>query len=211
MNDIHFQIRVLIVEDEVLIAENLAIYLNNSDFIVTAIAYDYNEAIHQLSNNKPDIVLLDINLEDDKDGIDLAEFIFNKIKIPYVFLTSYSDKHTLERAKKFQPSGFLIKPFHDKSLLSTLEISLSNYSIQRNKEYPALELDIINSKLLSHLSPREFEVIQLIYEGNTNIQITQKLFISINTLKRHINNAYTRLDVKSRSEAIEKLKFLMAA
>ncbi|MBK6573743.1 MAG: helix-turn-helix transcriptional regulator [Saprospiraceae bacterium] len=72
-----------------------------------------------------------------------------------------------------------------------------------------LNLDKINLSLHSSLSQREFEVLQLIYGGRTNQQISQELFISLNTLKRHINNAYMRLDVNTRTTAIKKLRDLM--
>jgi DNA-binding NarL/FixJ family response regulator len=209
MEEVNYKIRVLIVEDEPLIAENLAMYLNNHDFEVAGIAYDYEEGVQQLQKTQPDIALLDINLEGLKDGIDLGAYIFNHIKIPFVFLTSYSDKSTLDRAKKIQPSGFLVKPFHEKSLLTTLEISLTNFAMQSTEHHPPLSIEKINKQLLSPLSEREFEVVQLIYSGKTNQQITQDLFISINTLKRHINNAYMRLDVKSRTEAVNRLKEMM--
>ncbi len=209
MQPLNYKVKVLIVEDEPLIAENLAMYLNNNDFEVAGIAYDFGEGIQQLQHSNPDIALLDINLGGEKDGIDLGTYIHSNIKIPFVFLTSYSDKSTLDRAKKIQPSGYLVKPFHEKSLLTTLEISLANFALQSNHHIPELNMKIINSFLLSPLSDREFEVVQLIYSGKTNQQITQDLFISINTLKRHINNAYMRLDVNSRTTAINKLKELM--
>jgi DNA-binding NarL/FixJ family response regulator len=209
MEQLNYKVKVLIVEDEPLIAENLAMYLNNNDFEVAGIAYDYDEGIFQLQSTKPDIALLDVNLEGEKDGIELGSYIHTNIKIPFVFLTSYSDKSTLDRAKKIQPSGYLVKPFHEKSLLTTLEISLANFALQSNNHIPVLDIKNINRHLLSPLSEREFEVVQLIYSGKTNQQITQDLFISINTLKRHINNAYMRLDVNSRTSAIHKLRELM--
>ena len=89
------EIRVLIVEDEQVIAKNISMYLNNNDFIVSGIAYDYEEAMSELENNTPDAVILDINLDSDHDGIDTATHINNKHRLPFLFLTSYSDKETL--------------------------------------------------------------------------------------------------------------------
>jgi len=209
MEEINYKVRVLIVEDEPLIAENLAMYLNNNDYEVAGIAYDFEEGMHHLKEGKPDIVLLDINLEGKQDGIDLGKYIHEKLGIPFVFLSSYSDKNTLDRAKQVQPSGYLVKPFHEKTLLTTLEISLANFAGFSNAKNVDLNLDAINSSLHSPLSQREFEVLQLIYGGKTNQQISQELFISINTLKRHINNAYMRLDVNTRTTAIKKLRDLM--
>lgn len=209
MEEINYKVRVLIVEDEPLIAENLAMYLNNNDYEVAGIAYDFEEGMHHLKEGKPDIVLLDINLEGKQDGIDLGKYIHEKLGIPFVFLSSYSDKNTLDRAKQVQPSGYLVKPFHEKTLLTTLEISLANFAGFSNPKNVDLNLDAINSSLHSPLSQREFEVLQLIYGGKTNQQISQELYISINTLKRHINNAYMRLDVNTRTTAIKKLRDLM--
>ena len=209
MEEINYKVRVLIVEDEPLIAENLAMYLNNNDYEVAGIAYDFEEGMLSLKEGKPDIVLLDINLEGKQDGIDLGKYIHEKLGIPFVFLSSYSDKNTLDRAKQVQPSGYLVKPFHEKTLLTTLEISLANFAGFSNPKNVDLNLDAINSFLHSPLSQREFEVLQLIYGGKTNQQISQELYISINTLKRHINNAYVRLDVNTRTTAIKKLRDLM--
>ncbi|MBK7697083.1 MAG: response regulator transcription factor [Saprospiraceae bacterium] len=209
MEEINYKVRVLIVEDEPLIAENLAMYLNNNDYEVAGIAYDFEEGMLSLKEGKPDIVLLDINLEGKQDGIDLGKYIHEKLGIPFVFLSSYSDKNTLDRLKQVQPSGYLVKPFHEKTLLTTLEISLANFAGFSNPKNVDLNLDAINSSLHSPLSQREFEVLQLIYGGKTNQQISQELYISINTLKRHINNAYMRLDVNTRTTAIKKLRDLM--
>ena len=73
------KLKILIVEDEPVIAENISIYLDNNDFEVSAIAYDSDEAFLQLKNNTPDAAILDINLESDKDGIDVAAYINIKI------------------------------------------------------------------------------------------------------------------------------------
>lgn len=85
MEAINYKVRVLIVEDEPLIAENIAMYLNNHDYEVAGIAYDYEEAILKLEQEKPDIVLLDINLGRELDGIDVGKFIHEKMGIPFVF------------------------------------------------------------------------------------------------------------------------------
>ena len=101
----------MIVEDEPLIAENIAFYLNNSSFTVCGIAYDDEEAKMFLENGFPDAVVLDINLASEMNGIDLAALINDKYSVPFIFLTSYADKETIERAKKVKPWGYIVKPF----------------------------------------------------------------------------------------------------
>ncbi|MCX6317167.1 MAG: response regulator transcription factor [Bacteroidetes bacterium] len=199
-------IKVLIVEDEPLIAKNIGMYLNNNDFEVSGIAYDSEEAFYQLKRQQPDFAILDINLESEKDGIEIAEYINQHHFIPFVYLTSYSDKETIERAKKTNPAGFIVKPFNEKTLYATIEIALSNHASASNRHVPALSSDKINKQLVAPLSDREFDVIRLMYEGKTNQQIAEALFIAINTLKKHINNAYFKLDVTSRTTAIARLR-----
>ncbi len=203
------EFKILIVEDEAIIAQNIAVYLNNSDFVVSGIAYDDEEALFQLKQNTPDAVILDINLDCETDGIEIAAYINNHIHIPFLFLTSHADKDTLERAKKVEPWGYVVKPFNEKSLLATLEIAISNFAQRSNQQIPHISFEKINRHLINQVSEREFDVLQLIYEGKPNQQIAEALFISFNTVKKHINNAYIKLDVNSRSTAIACLRQLM--
>ncbi|HQV62279.1 MAG TPA: response regulator transcription factor [Chitinophagaceae bacterium] len=202
--------RVLIVEDEPVIAENISMYLDNNDFEVSGIAYDSGEAIEQLQNNTPDAAILDINLESEEDGIDIANFINQRYQIPFLFLTSYSDKETLQRAKNVNPSGYIVKPFNEKTLLASLEIAINNHAADTNKKMPFLTMDKINRYLLSPLSDREFEVVQLIYEGITNNQIAERIFVSVNTVKTHLKNIYLKLDANTRYGVIIRLRELIS-
>jgi DNA-binding NarL/FixJ family response regulator len=202
-------IRILIVEDEPLIAENIAMYLNNNDFSVSGIAYDFDEAVKELRFNPPDAVLLDINLESDKDGIDIAKYLNAHHPLPFVFLTSYSDIALVERAKQTNPAGYLVKPFNERTLYTTLQIALANFAKQNNLHVPDLNGERINRNLPDAISNREFEVLQLMYQGKTNQQICDDLFISMNTVKRHVTNVYFKLDVNCRSAVIAKARALM--
>jgi DNA-binding NarL/FixJ family response regulator len=202
-------IKVLIVEDEPLIAKNIGMYLNNNDYEVAAIAYDPDEAFYQLKKQQPDFAILDINLESEKNGIDIAEYINKNNFIPFIYLTSYSDKETIDKAKTTNPAGFIVKPFNEKTLYATIEIALSNHAIQANRHVPVLSAEKINRHLVTALSEREFDVIRLMYDGKTNQQIADGLFIAVNTLKKHINSAYFKLDVTSRSTALARLREYM--
>ncbi|TAH05976.1 MAG: DNA-binding response regulator [Sphingobacteriales bacterium] len=202
-------IKVLIVEDEPLIAKNIGMYLNNNNYEVAGIAYDPEEAFYQLNKERPDFAILDINLESDKTGIDIADYINKTYFIPFIYLTSYSDKETIDRAKLTKPAGFIVKPFNEKTLYATIEIALSNHALLTNRHVPSLSVDKINKLLVTPLSEREFEVMKLLYDGKTNQQIAEALFIAMNTLKKHINNAYFKLDVDSRTSAIARLREYM--
>lgn len=203
------EVRVLIVEDEPIIAEHIALYLNNNDFRVSGIAHDMEEARSQLAQNTHDVAVLDINLGGEEDGIDLAAYINKKHNIPLLFLTSYTDKKTMERAKEVEPAAFIVKPFNERTLLASLEIAISNFAKRNLQQIPKLSFARINKYLVDQVSEREFEVLQLIYEGRTNQQIADAIAISINTIKKHINSVYLKLDVTTRTKAIARLLELM--
>jgi len=203
------EIQILIVEDEPVIAENIAHYLSNNDFKVFGIAYDDDEALMFLENGTPDAAILDINLGSQSNGIELAHLINERFRLPFIFLTSYADRQTIEKAKLVKPWGYIVKPFNEKSLLVNIEIAISNFAAAQNHGQPILSREKINKHLLSPVSEREFELLRLINEGKTNHQISEELSISINTVKKHINNVYIKLDAVSRSSAIVRLRELM--
>jgi len=201
--------KILIVEDEPVIAENISLYLDNNDFEVSAIAYDAEEALQQLKQQTPDAVILDINLESAQDGIDIARVINEQYQLPFLFLSSYSDKNTLERAKQVKPAGYIVKPFNERTVLASLEIAISNFAADRNHDLPKLHMEKINRNLLSPLTDREFEVAQLVYDGFTNSQISAQLYLSVNTIKTHLKNIHLKLDADSRLRVITRLREMM--
>lgn len=199
-------VRILVVEDEPLIADDIANQLRINDFEISAIAYDYEDAVYELKFNAPDAVVLDINLGSGKTGVDIAEVINEKYGLPFIYLTSYADKETLERAKRTEPLGYVVKPFDERNLIATLEIALYNFSQKQKSTQPALNLDKINARILSPLTEREFAVLQQIYEGKSNQQMADNLFVSINTIKTQINSIYLKMEANSRSSLLAKLR-----
>ena len=115
--------RVLIVEDELVIASDLESILSKNNYVVTDICNSSKKAIASLMNDTPDIVLLDINLQGDLNGIEIANLINEKYKIPFIYITAYSDPKTVEYTKFTEPYGFIIKPFDPEKLLSMIKIS----------------------------------------------------------------------------------------
>jgi DNA-binding NarL/FixJ family response regulator len=201
--------KILIVEDEPVIAENVSLYLDNNDFEVSDIAYDSEEALDCLKINTPDAVILDINLDSEKDGIEIASYINQHYQLPFLFLTSYADKNTLDRAKAVKPSGYIVKPFNEKTLLASLEIAISNHTTEKNHDLPKLKIEKINKHLLATLSEREFEIAQLVYEGITNTQICEIIFISLNTVKTHLKSVHLKLNANTRLQVVQRLRELM--
>jgi DNA-binding LytR/AlgR family response regulator len=132
-------VQILIVEDELIIAEDISNMLEKMGYDVIGIAMDFDEAVTVLETKKPDLILLDINLNGKNDGIDLANVINGKCKIPFIYLTSYSDATTLERAKNSNPLNYLIKPFKEQQLFTAIEIAIDKLAKAETNSSPEIK------------------------------------------------------------------------
>lgn len=132
-------LKIGIVEDELIIANLIANTLKKIGYQTTKIASTYNEALEMLDAEKPDVVLLDIQIKGSKDGIELAHTINTNYNIPFIFLTANADAATLERAKATSPPAFLVKPFTKDDLYTAIEICFNNYSKNKNVETATLQ------------------------------------------------------------------------
>lgn len=125
-NDYQNSPKILIVEDEPFIAENLQEMLGIFGYENTEIANSANQAIKAIKASRPDLVLLDVKIKGDQDGIELGSIIKEQYKVPFVYITSYSDKETVSRAKQTQPLGFIVKPFTKDDVYAAIEVALFN-------------------------------------------------------------------------------------
>ena len=198
---------ILVVEDEPFIAQDIADFLEEVGYQVQDICYDAAAAEKSLKNAQPDLCILDVNLGKGPDGIALAQKINQNWQLPFIFLTSYTDDTTLERAKATRPYGYISKPINFDSLKSTIKIALHNFHNQ--SEPKALTIENINRALISELTPREFELLKDIYEGKTNKQLTALHYISLSTVKTHVQRIYEKFDCHSRSELIAQIRKLL--
>ena len=124
-------VRILIVEDEFVTLDLLRDYLEESGYEVSGDAMSAEEAIVILEKMETDFAILDINIKGNKDGIWLAEQINKKYKIPFVFLTAFSDSTTVKAAARTNPYGYLVKPFTQADVFATIEVALNNYNANR--------------------------------------------------------------------------------
>src|SRR4051812_16317751 len=108
--------KILIVEDQFIEANNLQIILEKAGYTVCPIASSYDEALTIIAADEPDLVLLDIFLDGELTGIDLA-WVLKERGIAFIYLSANSNKETLEAAKQTKPFGFLVKPFRKKDVL----------------------------------------------------------------------------------------------
>jgi len=134
------KVKILVVEDEIIIADNICDTLNDLGYCALEPAINFTEAVERIEKENPDIAILDIQLSGSKTGIDLAKKIKEDYDFPFIFLTSNADYSTVNEAKKVLPPAYLIKPFTKEELYTTIEITLHNFS---NKEGKINQSDFI--------------------------------------------------------------------
>lgn len=120
-------VRILVVEDEYILAVNLQEGLESLGYIVLDIADSAESAIQKASELQPNLILMDIRLHGDRDGIDAAEQIWNLLQIPIIYVTGHSDKSTVERATLTSPFGYILKPIREKELYVAIQTALNRY------------------------------------------------------------------------------------
>lgn len=123
--------RILVVEDEGIIAKDLDYTLKGLGYTVPAIAFSGEDAIKKAAELRPDLVVIDIVLKGHMDGVQAAEEIRDRFDIPVIYLTAYSDDKTLERAKVTQPFGYIVKPFDERELYTNIEMVLFKHNMER--------------------------------------------------------------------------------
>ncbi|MCF7929547.1 MAG: response regulator [Spirochaetales bacterium] len=122
--------RILIVEDEHIVALDIQHHLERSGFEVTGLSASGEKAIESVAQDTPDLVLMDIRLQGEMDGIEAADTIRQEYNIPVIMLTAYTDEETIERAKNIHPFGYLIKPFEERELKITIEMALFRHDME---------------------------------------------------------------------------------
>lgn len=130
------KVRVLVVEDESIVAKDIQNTLKRLGYQVTATVSNGNKAIESIEENRPDIILMDIMLKGQTTGIEVASTVKERFDIPVIFLTAYADDSTLNKAKISEPYGYIMKPFKEKELQTTIEVALYKHDkdVQVKKE-----------------------------------------------------------------------------
>lgn len=147
--------KILIVEDDIVAAIDLKRRLNRIGYQVSGSFGKGEDAIQQFEIIKPEIILMDIILEGDIDGIKTSDILHSKYDVPIIFMTSLIDEDTFERAKITEPFGYIIKPIQDRELQINIEIALFKSKIENENKYLIKKLQEQNDKIkeLSGLIP----------------------------------------------------------
>ena len=181
--------KILVVEDESIVAKDIKNSLENLGYEVPATVNSGDSALKEVDDSKPDLVLMDIMLKGKMTGIECADIIKKQYKMPIIFLTAYADDNTLEKAKITEPYGYIIKPFKEKELQTTIEMTLYKY---KKDEEVKKERDLYCS-IVENKESKDSIFVRADYRLNkinfSDIYYIEALkdYVVINTL----NNSYT--------------------
>ena len=176
--------RILFIEDEFLIAKDIQLLLQKDEKFKVDIAKTPVKALELFQSNDYQLIISDINLQCDKDGIEVVKELKEIKIVPVIYLTPYKEESFLERAKETMPFAYLLKPFQEDQLKVTIQLALLNYknTIADEKE------DIENTKKIENLTTREKEVLVTLATGKTSKEIAQTLCVSYHTIEKHKKN-----------------------
>ena len=181
-------IKILIVEDNVIIADDIQYMLEDMGYEIVGNVIDYHQAVSVLKSTKVDLALLDIVLASPETGIDLGKYIRDNHNIPFIFVTSNSDRATVENAKLVKPNGYLVKPFEQQDLYTSIEIALSSYNYDENagevssdnKEEESGEV-VSNSVLKDSIFVKKNDLFYRIYFDDIQFIKADNVYLEINT------------------------------
>lgn len=196
--------KILIVEDEPMVAFDIALNLEAHGYEIAGVLHSA-EKVRSTLNSKPiDLVMLDINLDGEMSGIEIAKILDTEYGIPFIYLTSYSDTETLEQAASTFPSSYLVKPFRDTDLAPAVKMALTKKNDRGDQRAPSINR--INNKRVAKITNAEYTIILELWAGKTNQQIANTVFLSHHTIKSHIKNIYSKIGVHSKPELIAFLR-----
>lgn len=189
--------RVLYVEDEPLLAQTACAALNRAGFTTLPPVHHSAEAVDAVVRGQPDVILLDIKLDREGDGIDLAARLRSVHPVPIVFVSGYSDRETVARALGQSPSGFVVKPFHPEQLVTAVHMALARGAdgIDTSK-LPGVEL----------LTPREREILEALLTGRRISGIAEAADVSVHTVRNQVKSIMTKLGVHSQDELVARFR-----
>lgn len=203
--------RILIVEDERVVAKDIEIRLQRMGYAVSAVVSSGKEALKQAEAQHPDLVLMDIRLRGEMDGIAAATHIRKRFNIPVIFLTAFGDKDTLNKAKISEPFGYLTKPFVESGLRAAIEIALYNATRKKSAKEPDVSSSPISVKAAlalgqsKGLTPAELSTLELLASGFSQSSIATIQNRNINTVKTHLRNVYQKLNIEGQADLLRVL------
>ena len=141
-------IRILIVEDKAIIADDIALKLSQLGYAIVDIAEDGETALSMAARHQPDLVLMDIRLPGGMDGIDTAQTLLKTRPLPIIYLTAHSDQRIVQRAMQTGPAAYIVKPFDTRELQIAIDLAVHNFAAQQAQEPEPTEFVVQDSIFL---------------------------------------------------------------
>lgn len=200
-------IKVLIVEDEVLVAEEIAADIEDFGFEVTEIAISSEECLAAIQNNLPNIILMDINIKGEKDGIETAKIVHQNNNIPIIYLTANTDSATVKRALNTSPNAFISKPYGKNDLYIAIEIACNKHNEKLIEEQEKFLNDSFFVKDGEYYTKLKFEDINYIEADGSycNIYSNNKKFTLSSNLNHFQNTNKSKVFVRTHRSYIVNL------
>lgn len=219
---------IVVVEDEWIVARDIQLTLQAAGYHVPAVAASGQEALALIERERPDLILMDIVLRGSLSGIETVQRLALPVAPAVVYLTAHADDETLERARRTSPWGYIVKPFDQRQLLSTVLMALGRREIEEAQRDLGSEryrdalrrvatiLEEVEGEApraprfpaLGGLSQREQEVVRALLESGRVPGIARSLYISPHTVRNHLKSAFRKLGVSSQAELIERFRGL---
>jgi DNA-binding NarL/FixJ family response regulator len=189
-------IRILIIEDEIIIARFIEHQLRNNFNCETRIAVTRAEAETAMAEMLPHLLLCDIQLEAELSGIDLVTHLRRRYAFEVIYITSYEAHSIIEKAATTHPANYLIKPIDESQLFAGVHLAISRLSTE-NQGKPLLQTD-------ARFSETELRILRLIREKKTTLDIADSLHLSRYTIKNHRHNICRKLELADENNALLK-------
>lgn len=191
-------LNILLIEDEFIIAKDVKTFLCKNNYANVDIAKNHSSAINLYEQNHYNLIISDINLNSNKDGIEIIEELSKIKKTPVVYLTAYSDNSIIKRAEKTMPFAYILKPYNNNQLKTTISLAILNFKKRADNILDNQE----NTAKLNLLTSREKEILVVLSTGKLSKEVAALLNISTNTVEQHKKNIRKKLDLKTVGELI---------
>jgi len=188
--------KIIIVEDDEITSLNLNMSLQKHGYSVVAVCDNVNQAKQKVATHHPDLVIIDISLDESNDGIELAKEIKQKYNIPFIYLTSYSDDDIISQAKLTEPYGYIVKPFDPGSLHATIQMALFkfNQEKERKEDVNNLKIDKVNlEKLLYSKRSSDKPIVPFAENYHLDISVCETFYMGHKIKLTKKENAFLRL------------------
>jgi len=182
-------IKILIIEDEAIIARDLQMMIEKGPYEVVGVVRTYNDALTQFHDKAPDLVIADIFINGNKSGIDAVNEMLKVKTVPVIFITAYSSDDIIEKVSHLQNIFYLTKPFTSAQVIATLKIAVAKIPVG----------------VLPKISHREKQIVDLLVRGHSSCEIAAVLNISVETVKTHRKHIFSKYQVNSATQLVSKI------